>query len=66
VKFPISEQTVHDTIGGVAYRLEIRGSTVIAIDPPGRNGPLYERAYYRQPMRWRIVDRFVPESEIAW
>ena len=66
VKFPISERTVQETIGGVSYKLEIRGNTVLSIDPPGRNGPLYERTYYRQPVKWRKVDRFVPEREIAW
>jgi hypothetical protein len=66
VKLPIAEQTIHETIGGVAYELVIRGNTVISIDPPGRNGPLYARSYYREPVRWRKVDRFVPESEIAW
>ena len=66
VKFPISGRTVQETIGGVSYKLEIRGNTVLSIDPPGRNGPLYERTYYRQPVKWRKVDRFVPEREIAW
>jgi hypothetical protein len=66
VKFPSSERTIQETIGGVSYKLEIRGNTVISIDPPGRNGPLYERTYYRQPVGWRKVDRFVPEREIAW
>jgi hypothetical protein len=66
VRFPIGERIVHTTIGNAPYRLEIRGNTVIAIDPPGRNGPLYERAYYRQPVRWRKVDRFVPEKMIQW
>ena len=66
VKFPISERTVQETIGGISYKLEIRGNTVLTIDPPGRNGPLYERAYYRQPVKWRKVDRFVPERTISW
>jgi len=66
VRFPIGEKSVHTVIGNVPYRLQIRGNTVIAIDPPGRNGPLYERAYYRQPVRWRKVDRFVPERRIDW
>ena len=66
VKFPIGERTVQETIGGVSYKLEIRGNTVLSIDPPGRNGPLYERTYFRQPVRWRKVDRFAPEHEIAW
>jgi hypothetical protein len=66
MRFPIGEQVVHATIGNVEYKLEIRGNTVISIDPPGRNGPLYERAYYRQPVRWRKVDRFVPQQTISW
>ena len=66
MKFPIGERTVQETIGGVSYKLEIRGNTVLSIDPPGRTGPLYERTYYRQPVKWRKVDRFVPEREIAW
>jgi hypothetical protein len=66
VKFPIAERTIQETIGGVAYQLVIRGNTVITIDPPGLNGPLYARSYYRQPVRWRRVERFVSESEIVW
>jgi hypothetical protein len=66
VKLPIGERTVQETMGGVSYKLEIRGSTVLSIDPPGRNGPLYERTYYRQAVRWRKVNRFAPVREIAW
>jgi len=66
VRFPIGDKVVHTTIGNVPYRLEIRGNTVTAIDPPGRNGPLYERAYYREPVRWRKVDRFVPKQIVDW
>jgi hypothetical protein len=66
MKFPISERTVQETIGDVGYKLQIRGNTVLSIDPPGKNGPLYERTYFRQPLRWRKVDRFAPEHEIAW
>lgn len=66
VKFPIGEHTVHATIGDVEYKLELRGNTVVSIDPPGRNGPLYERAYYRQPTRWRKVDRYLPQQTINW
>jgi hypothetical protein len=66
VKFPISERTVQETIGGVSYKLEIRGNTVLSIDPPGKNGPLYQRTYYRQPVKWRKVNRFVPERTINW
>ena len=66
VKFPISERTVQETIGGVTYKLAIRGNTVLSIDPPGYNGPLYERTYYREAVRWRKVDRFAPQRTILW
>jgi hypothetical protein len=66
LRFPISEKVVQATIGNVPYTLQIRGNTVIAIDPPGRNCPLYERTYYRRPVRWRKVDRFVPTQMIDW
>lgn len=66
VKFPIGERKVQERIGGVNYTLEIRGNTVISIDPPGQNGPLYERSYYREPVRWRKVERFIPDQTISW
>jgi hypothetical protein len=57
---------VRENIGGVAYTLVVRGNTVISIDPPGSNGPLYERDYYRGPARWRTVERFIPNQTISW
>jgi hypothetical protein len=65
---PISNLRTYgsETIGGVSYKLEIRGNTVVSIDPRGHNGPLYERAYFRGPVQWREVDRFVPQHTIAW
>jgi hypothetical protein len=62
--FPIATRTVGETVGAVRYTMEVRGNTVISIDPGGRTGPLYERSY--QPMRWLTVDRFVTEREIVW
>lgn len=66
IQFPLPERKTKETMGGVDYTLEIRGNTVISIDPPGRNGPLYQRAYYRQPVKWKKVDRFIPGMTIAW
>ncbi len=67
VNFPIEERTVKETIGGLPYTLIIKGNTVVSIDPPGRNGPLYQRAHYREnQVRWRKVNRFVPEESIVW
>jgi hypothetical protein len=67
VTFPISTRRTTEVIGNVSYTLETKGNTVITIDPPGKNGPLYERAYFRAdeaPMR--KVERFVPDQEIVW
>lgn len=67
VTFPISTRRTTETIGNVLYTMEIKGNTVISIDPPGKNGPLYERDYYRAreaPMR--KVERFVPDEPIKW
>jgi hypothetical protein len=67
VTFPISTRRTTETIGNVFYTLEIKGNTVISIDPQGKNGPLYERAYFRAheaPMR--KVERFVPDEPVQW
>lgn len=67
ITFPIAERTVRETIGNVPYTLTIKGSTVTTIDPPGKIGPLYQRAYYREKQApRRKVQRFVPEQEIFW
>jgi hypothetical protein len=67
VAFPQPARKVTATLGAVAYKLELKGNTVVSIDPPGKNGPLYQRAAYRESrVPWRKVQRFVPETEIAW
>jgi len=66
ITFPLEERTVKETIGGVAYTLVLRGSTVVSIDPPGKNGPLYLRAHYREQAAWRNVTRFTSQEHIVW
>lgn len=68
ILFPISERTVREKIGPNTYTLVMKGNTVISIDPPGKNGPLYaDRAKYRDnEVVWNKVTRFVPEKEILW
>ena len=67
ISFPIAERTVKETIGDVPYTLTIKGNTVTTIDPRGKYGALYERAYYRQnEAPWRKVTRFVPDQAIVW
>jgi hypothetical protein len=66
--FPIAERTVNEKIGPATYTLVLKGTTVVSIDPPGKNVPLYqERAKYRKAeTRWTRVARFVPADPIAW
>ncbi len=66
--FPIAEKTVTERIGGVDYRLVIKGNTVVSIDPPGKHCPLYvDRAKYRQDKTiWREVSRFVSSEKVDW
>jgi hypothetical protein len=66
IAFPIEERTVTETIGGIPYRLVLRGSTVVSIDPPGKNGALYLRTQYRDPVGYRNVTRFVSQEHIVW
>jgi len=66
ILFPMEERTVKETIGGIPYKLVLRGSTVISIDPPGKNGALYLRAQYRDHVTFRNVIRFISQEHIAW
>jgi hypothetical protein len=67
VTFPIGERTVREKLGNVNYTLVMKGNTVVSIDPPGKIGPLYARAKYREnQVRWRKARRFVPEEDILW
>lgn len=60
--FPISERSEEATIGGIPYRLIIKGNNVVSIDPPGTLYPFYQRAHYQEDqVRWRTVERFVVE-----
>lgn len=65
--FPISTRRTTEIIGDVPYTLNIKGNTVVSIDPPGKNGPLYERNHYlaaQAPMH--KVERFIPDKPIKW
>jgi hypothetical protein len=67
VNFPIPQRQTKVTIGAVDYTLDIKGNTVIGIDPPGQNGPLYQRSYYKAGQApERKLERFVPEAPILW
>lgn len=66
--FPIAERTVTEQIGPGTYTLVLKGNTVVSIDPPGKNVPIYQdRAKYRKDaVQWRKVERYMPEEEIRW
>lgn len=67
VNFPIPRRQTKVRIGGVDYTLDIKGNTVVNIDPPGQNGPFYQRSYYlaeRAPVR--KVERFIPADPVVW
>lgn len=63
VTFPISERRVHETIGGTAYALVVKGNDVVDISPGGRWYPFYKRERYREnEAGWVERDRFVPAT----
>ena len=67
IRFPIAETTVRERIGSLDVSLVLRGSTVVAISPGGKYGPLYQRAYYRGGVtRWKEVERWIAPEELEW
>jgi hypothetical protein len=67
IVFSIDEKTVKETIAGTKYSITVKGNTVVAIDPPGVNCPLYQREYYREDHTlWHKVERFVTNENIKW
>ena len=66
--FPIGERIVRQRIGAIDATLIFRGNTVVEITPKGKNCPLYQgREKYRGGnVRWKTVERFVPEKVIHW
>jgi hypothetical protein len=67
VLFPISERADVVNVQKTQYTLVRKGNEVVAIDPPGRYAPLYQRAHYRaNDVRWRRIERFVSDEDIEW
>ena len=65
--FPIAERKSTVWIEKESYALVRKGNDVVAIDPPGRICPLYQREHYRaNETRWRRVERFVSDEDIHW
>jgi hypothetical protein len=65
--FPITERSESALMSGKTYQLLLRGDTVVAVDPPGKLGALYQREHYRQSEPpWRDVMRFVSDEDIDY
>lgn len=62
--FPVPERTIHRVIGEIPYRLTLRGSNVVDIDPPGHAYPLYANQPTGELIR---KTRFLPRiDQIVW
>ena len=67
VCFPLLTRNEQVYIEKVPYIYTLKGTSVIDVDPPGRDGAIYRREHYRQDeTRWKNVTRFVPEKEFRW
>jgi len=67
VDFPISNRSEIATMGTKRYTLDLRGDTVVRIDPPGGTGALYQREYFTagQP-RMKEVTRYVSDEALDY
>ncbi|MBI4553183.1 MAG: glycoside hydrolase family 127 protein [Candidatus Latescibacteria bacterium] len=62
--FPLPERVVHRVIGEIPYKLVLRGSNVVSIDPKGIALPLYEHQPTGKLMR---TTRFMPQvRQVVW
>lgn len=67
VEFPIAERTERSLMAKKAYTMVVRGDTVVAIDPSGVTGALYQREHFRQSEpRWLEVTRFVSDESVDY
>ena len=64
ISFPVPERTLHRVIGEIPYKLRMRGSNVVSIDPGGVAYPLYEHQPHGKPV---TKTRFVPAvRDVIW
>ncbi len=62
--FPVPERTVHRVLGEMPYKLTVRGSNVVDVDPKGVAFPLYESQPTGQTVQ---KTRFVHDKgDIVW
>jgi hypothetical protein len=63
VEFPIWEREVKAVMSRKDYTLVVRGDTVVAIEPEGVTGALYQRDHFRQgEPTWLEVTRFISDE----
>lgn len=62
--FSLPKRVVHRVIGEIPYKLVLRGSNVVSIDPKGVAFPLYEHQPARKLVR---TTRFMPQvRQVVW
>lgn len=67
VEFPMKEQTLYRNLRGKDHVIDVRGFTVVDVQPHVEVTPLFQRDRYRQseaPMR--KVRRFVSNQNVEW
>jgi hypothetical protein len=67
LSFPMLERTHRIYIQKHRYTLLRKRNDVVSVRPGGQYLPLYQREHYRhREVRWRTIERFVPEKGFAW
>lgn len=61
--FPLPERTLYRVLGRRPFKLTLKGSNVVAIDPPGVAYPLY-----RSQPSGRLTEKacFIPSKKVIW
>ena len=61
--FPVVDRKINRVIARWPYRLTLRGSQVVGIDPPGKGYPLY-----REQPQGKLIEkqRFVAAKKVIW
>jgi hypothetical protein len=61
---PERSETLH--IIDKDYRVIVRGSEIVDIDPPGTRHPIFQKPRYRTGQtQWRTLERFVAERQVT-
>ncbi|MFH1071609.1 MAG: beta-L-arabinofuranosidase domain-containing protein [Candidatus Glassbacteria bacterium] len=66
--YPQKQELRKETLDGIEYKVEWKGATVLSIDPPGRNVPIFQRESFREssaPMKTEPDPVYRPEIDRA-